>query len=139
MLKVKLHWMLQNLLNNSNVLQISDDDEEPDPKVLQPDKKSEDVPFQGDELGTEDVIDNPVVIEMLCETARVTACFKAIGLQDSFGVDRIKNKAISTMKIADLSTAKGQKLFLTWLDSPMFRGLFIAPPCGTCSWPEPFN
>ena len=78
-------------------------------------------------------ISHPVVIEMFCGTARVTACLKAIGLRDSFGVDHIKGKAVSTMKIADLTTKHGQDVFLRWLESPLVQGIFIAPPCGTCS------
>jgi len=80
-----------------------------------------------------DDISHPVVIEMFCGTARVTACLKAIGLNDSLGVAQIKSKAVSTMKVADLSTKVGQDLFLEWLNSPLVKGVFIAPPCGTCS------
>ena len=86
-----------------------------------------------DEHSSFDNISHPVVIEMFCGTARVTACLKAIGLNDSFGVDHIKSKAVSTMKVADLSTKVGQDLFLEWLESPLVMGVFIAPPCGTCS------
>ena len=63
----------------------------------------------------------------------VTACLKAIGLQDSFGVDHIKSKAVSTLKTADLTTKHGQAVFLEWLKSPLVQGIFIAPPFGTCS------
>ena len=78
-------------------------------------------------------ISHPVIIEMFCGTARVTACLKAIGLRDSFGVDHIKSRAVSTLKIADLTTKHGQDVFLKWLESPLVQGIFIAPPCGTCS------
>ena len=75
-----------------------------------------------DEHSSFDNISHPVVIEMFCGTARVTACLKAIGLNDSFGVDHIKSKAVSTMKVADLSRKIGQDLFLEWLESPLVRG-----------------
>lgn len=40
---------------------------------------------------------------------------------------------MSTIKKADLTTSFGQKLLLTWVQSPLVVGVFIAPPCGTCS------
>ena len=101
--------------------------------VPQPDMRSSEVQNSLHNPMTEFLIESPVIIEMFCGTARVTACLKAIGLKDSFGVDHIKNQAISTMKLADSSTSQGQKLLLTWLESPMVQGIFIAPPCGTCS------
>ena len=87
---------------------------------------------QGASLEIEN-IKHPVIIEMFCGAARVTACLKAIGLQDSFGVDHIKSKAVSTLKTADLTTTHGQAVFLEWLKSALVQGIFIAPPCGTCS------
>ncbi len=54
-------------------------------------------------------------------------------MHDSFGVDHIKSNAISTLKTVDLTTQHGQKVFLGWLESPLVQGIFIAPPCGTCS------
>ena len=54
-------------------------------------------------------------------------------MQDSFGVDHIKSKAVSTLKTADLTTKHGQAVFLEWLKPPLVQGIFIAPPCGTCS------
>ena len=76
---------------------------------------------------------NPVILEIFCGSARVTACPKMIGLTSSFGVDHIKGKAVSTCKVADLTTQEGQQLLLTWLDAPNVEGVFLAPPCGTCS------
>ena len=76
---------------------------------------------------------NPVILEIFCGSARVTACLKMIGLTSSFGVDHIKGKAVSTCKVADLMTQEGQQLLLTWLDAPNVKGVFLAPPCGTCS------
>ena len=54
-------------------------------------------------------------------------------MQDSLGVDHIKSKAVSTLKTANLTTKHGQAVFLEWLKSPLVQGIFIAPPCGTCS------
>lgn len=76
---------------------------------------------------------DPVIIEIFCGSSRVTACLKAIGLTSSFGVDHTKAKAVSTCKIADLTTAAGQALLMTWLEAPNVCGVFLAPPCGTCS------
>ena len=76
---------------------------------------------------------NPVILEIFCGSARVTACLKMIGLTSSFGVDHIKGKAVSTCKVADLTTQEGQQLLLTWLDAPNVEGVLLAPPCGTCS------
>ena len=78
-------------------------------------------------------LENPVIIEIFCGSARVTACLKMVGLTSSFGVDHIKGKAISQCKVADLTTEAGQQLLLTWLEAPNVRGVFLAPPCGTCS------
>ena len=118
---------------NSEPARTSDCVTSPETVVLQPDMRSSEVPSSSHESFSDAIIDSPVIIEMFCGTAHVTACLKAIGLKDSFGVDHIKSKAVSTMKIADLTTTQGQKLFLTWLDSPMVQGIFVAPPCGTCS------
>ena len=93
-------------------------------KVLQTDTGYSETPELQEAFVKAENISHPVVIEMFCGTARVTACLKAIGLRDSFGVDHIKSKAVSTMKIADLTTKHGQDVFLGWLESP---------PCGTCS------
>ena len=102
-------------------------------KVLQTDTGYSETPEMQEAFVKAENISHPVIIEMFCGTARVTACLKAIGLRDSFGVDHIKSKAVSTMKIADLTTKHGQDVFLGWLESPLVQGIFIAPPCGTCS------
>ena len=75
----------------------------------------------------------PVIIEVFCGSARVTASLRAIGLSSAFGVDHDTSKAVASAKVLDLSTKHGQDVLLTWLQSPMVVGLFIAPPCGTCS------
>jgi len=78
-------------------------------------------------------IKDPVIIEIFCGSSRVTACLKAIGLTSSFGVDHIKTKAVSTCKVADLSCISGQELMMSWLRAENVVGVFLAPPCGTCS------
>ena len=78
-------------------------------------------------------IEDPVIIEIFCGSSRVTACLKAIGLTSSFGVDHIKTKAVSTCKVADLSCTSGQELLMSWLQAENVYGVFLAPPCGTCS------
>ena len=89
-------------------------------EVLQTDKRSSEAPkVQGASLEIENM-KHPVIIEMFCGTARVTACLKAIGLQDSFGVDHIKSKAVSILKSGPYHKARSGRIF-------------IAPPCGTCS------
>ena len=75
----------------------------------------------------------PVVIEVFAGSARVTAALKAEGLFESFGVDVDTSKAVATSRCVDLTAATGQKLLLRWIQSPLVKGLFIAPPCGTCS------
>ena len=102
-------------------------------KVLQTDKRSSEAPKVQEVPLEIEKIKHPVIIEMFCGTARVTACLKAIGLQDSFGVDHIKSKAISTVKTSDVTTKHGQEVFLEWMKAPLIQGIFIAPPCGTCS------
>jgi len=75
----------------------------------------------------------PVVIEVFCGSARVTAFLKELGLKESFGVDHVLDKATSTAKRLDLTIEADQKVFLQWLHSPLVVGVFLAPPCGTCS------
>ena len=75
----------------------------------------------------------PVVIEVFSGSARVTAALRAIGFKSSFGVDHDVSKAVAAVKQLDLTTHHGQQILLTWLKSPMVVGVFIAPPCGTCS------
>ena len=75
----------------------------------------------------------PVVIEVFCGSARVTACLKELGLKESFGVDHVLDKAVSAAKRLDLTKPEDQKLFLQWMKSPLVVGVFLAPPCGICS------
>lgn len=78
-------------------------------------------------------MDCPVVVEIFCGSARVTAALKTEGIHAAFGVDHNISKASSTAKKLDLTSIEGQRLLLRWLDSPCVVGIFIAPPCGTCS------
>ena len=41
---------------------------------------------------------DPVIIEIVCGSSRVTACLKAIGLTSSFGVDHMKTKAVFNLQ-----------------------------------------
>ena len=75
----------------------------------------------------------PVIIELFAGTGRVTACLKALGLNQSCGIDRIRCSNLTTLYTVDLSNARGQQLVLQWLRHPLVRGFFAAPPCGTCS------
>lgn len=75
----------------------------------------------------------PVVIEIFSGSTRVTAALKVLGLHGSFGVDHFTDAAISSIKKADLTTSLGQKLLMNWWQSPLVVGIFLAPPCGTCS------
>ena len=75
----------------------------------------------------------PVVIEVFCGSARVTASLKELGLKDSFGVDHSLDKAVSAARRLDLTQRPDQQLFTQWMRSPLVVGVFLAPPCGTCS------
>ena len=75
----------------------------------------------------------PVVIEIFCGSARVTAALKELGLRDSFGIDHALDKAVSEAKRLDLTKSADQEILMQWLKSPLVVGVFLAPPCGTCS------
>ena len=75
----------------------------------------------------------PVVIEIFCGSARLTASLKAIGFRDSFGVDHNLDKAVSAAKRLDLTLSSDQQILKQWMKSPVVVGVFLAPPCGTCS------
>ena len=75
----------------------------------------------------------PVIIEVFCGSARVTASLKELGLVESFGVDHEVGKAIATVRKLDLTLSRDQQIFWQWLKSPLVVGIFWAPPCGTCS------
>ena len=76
----------------------------------------------------------PVVLEFFAGTARVTAALRRLGFEGSQGVDHLQvSGAACPVLISDLTTASGQGLALQWLSSPHVIGIFLAPPCGTCS------
>jgi hypothetical protein len=75
----------------------------------------------------------PVVIEFFCGSARLTASLKEVGFKDSFGVDHKLDKAVATAKRLDLTEKTDQLVLFQWLQSPLVVGIFLAPPCGTCS------
>ena len=80
-----------------------------------------------------DQIKCPVVIEIFCGSARITACMKTIGFHASFGIDHKLDKATSSAKKLDLTDVEQQRLLFQWLKSPLVVGVWLAPPCGTCS------
>ena len=82
---------------------------------------------------TAEQITCPVIIEVFCGSARVTASLKELGLVESFGIDHEVGKAIATVKKLDLTMSRDQDIFRQWLKSPLVAGIFWAPPCGTCS------
>lgn len=82
---------------------------------------------------TEAQIKCPVVVEIFCGSARLTASLKVLGLSSSFGVDHKVDKAISSAKELDLTKHEHQQTLFYWLRSPLVVGAFLSPPCGTCS------
>ena len=86
-------------------------------------------PTQGDNSLPKD----PFMIELCAGSARVTSCLQHLGMPSSFGVDHIKQQNSGRVLIADMTTKAGKDLCWTWLRSPNCVGVFIAPPCGTCS------
>ena len=78
-------------------------------------------------------ISHPFVIEICAGSARVTMSLQKLGLASSFGVDRTIQKNGGKTLVADLTSSEGQALCNLWLSSPNLLGVFIAPPCGTCS------
>ena len=75
----------------------------------------------------------PVLVEIFCGSARVTACVRALGSTHSFGIDHVKKSAVAPVKLVDLTTTFGQARVRQWISNPSVKGLFLAPPCGTCS------
>ena len=65
----------------------------------------------------------PVIIEVFCGSARVTASLKALGLSSSCGADHDTSKAVSTAKKLDLTDSGDQRIFLQWLQSPLVVGV----------------
>ena len=88
---------------------------------------------KGDFQFSADQMKCPVVIEIFCGSARITACMKALGFHASFGIDHKLDKATSSAKRLDLTQVEQQRLLFQWLKSPLVAGVWLAPPCGTCS------
>ena len=76
---------------------------------------------------------DPFFVELCAGSARVTSCVQTIGLKSSFGVDHKRAKNSGRLFTVDLTTQEGQALCMTWIHSPNCMGIFVAPPCGTCS------
>lgn len=90
--------------------------------------------LDGGNISFSDVqIECPVVIEIFCGSARVTASLREVGFGDSFGVDHDVSKATASAKQLDLTVQSDQRILFQWLRSPLVVGIFLAPPCGTCS------
>ena len=79
-------------------------------------------------------ISNAVIIEIFAGTSRVTACLRQIGLRSCFGVDHVKVKNLSgPVSVADLTMPEGVSLLMSWINTRVVLGIFLAPPCGTAS------
>lgn len=75
-----------------------------------------------------------VVIEIFAGTARVSSALRFYGMKSSFGVDHLRHRnACAPISIIDLTTKRGQKLLMQWMQNPRVIGLFLAPPCGMAS------
>ena len=48
-------------------------------------------------------------------------------------MDHKLDKAVATAKRLDLTEKTDQLVLFQWLQSPLVVGIFLAPPCGTCS------
>ena len=72
-------------------------------------------------------------LEICAGSARVTSCLQHLGLKASFGVDHKRQKNAGRLLVADLTSKEGQALCWKWIRSPNCVGIFVAPPCGTCS------
>ena len=79
------------------------------------------------------VMPSPFFIEICAGSARVTSCLQHLGLSASFGVDHKLQRNAGRVLVADLTSPDGQSLCNLWLSSPNLAGVFVAPPCGTCS------
>ncbi|CAJ1339587.1 unnamed protein product [Effrenium voratum] len=73
-------------------------------------------------------------IEVFCGTSRLTACVRAGGLPDSFGVDHKIHKQAKS-PVVKLDLVQNDQLALLWsfVEDPACAGVHLAPPCGTSS------
>ncbi|CAJ1458117.1 unnamed protein product [Effrenium voratum] len=76
---------------------------------------------------------NPFILEVFAGSGRVTACLRAAGLTNCFGVDHKLVNPVGAVRLADLTTKEGQQLCMKWVKSLLCAGIFAAPPCGTAS------
>ena len=81
-------------------------------------------------------IERPVVIEIFCGSARVTARLREVGLSDAFGVDHDISKATASAKQLDFTKQSDQRIFLQWLRSPLVVGIFRHRHVERAQWPE---
>lgn len=79
------------------------------------------------------LVDSPFIVELCAGSGRVTSCARAIGLTDSFGVDHKHVRNSGKVLVVDLTTKSGKELCRQWIQAPNLLGVFMAPPCGTCS------
>ena len=82
---------------------------------------------------TAEQLNCPLVLEIFCGSGRVTASLKSLGMSGSFGIDHKVKNSTTTVKELDLTLPEHQRILFTWLRSPLVVGIFLAPPCGTCS------
>ncbi|CAE7383343.1 unnamed protein product [Symbiodinium sp. CCMP2592] len=71
---------------------------------------------------------------LVCSGAgRFTAALRACGMKDSFAVDARVEGAVCPIVSLDLSTAEGQKHFLSLLNEPNLVYVHMSPPAGTAT------
>ena len=76
----------------------------------------------------------PVFLELFSGSAGVTAAFKRRGWSSCVAVDKTILKHTNAHVIhLDLTRRDHQKLVHSWIEQPEVEGVFMAPPCGTCS------
>ncbi len=76
----------------------------------------------------------PVFLELFSGSAGVTAAFKRRGWHSCVAVDKTILKHTNAHVIhLDLTRRDHQALVHSWLEKPEVQGVFMAPPCGTCS------
>ena len=73
---------------------------------------------------------NPFILEVFAGSGRVTACLRAAGLTNCFGVDHKLVNPVGAVRLADLTTKEGQQLCMKWVKSPLCAGIF----CRTSLW-----
>lgn len=75
-----------------------------------------------------------LVIEIFAGTGGITAWIRKAGMNSSFGVDSVKQRhPKAPIIILDLLTPEGERLLWQYLQNDRVIGVWLAPPCGTCS------